>query len=50
MSEFFAMGGYGLFVWGSYSITAIVLLANVIAAIRKDNHIKKLINSKRNSR
>ena len=28
MSEFFAMGGYAAFVWPSYGLTALVLLAN----------------------
>jgi heme exporter protein D len=31
-SEFFAMGGYGLYVWGSYAATAVVLILNVLAA------------------
>jgi heme exporter protein D len=25
-SEFFAMGGYGLYVWGSYTVTAAWML------------------------
>ena len=25
-SEFFAMGGYGLYVWGSYVVTLLALL------------------------
>jgi heme exporter protein D len=25
-SEFFAMGGYGLYVWGSYLVTLVVML------------------------
>lgn len=25
-SEFFAMGGYGLYVWGSFGLTALVML------------------------
>jgi heme exporter protein D len=29
-SEFFAMGGYALYVWGSVAITAIVMAAEVI--------------------
>jgi len=28
-SEFFAMGGYGLYVWGSFGVTALALLAEV---------------------
>jgi len=34
-SEFFAMGGYGLFVWGAYGVTALCMLAEpVLAALR----------------
>jgi heme exporter protein D len=25
-SEFFAMGGYGLYVWGSYAVTLVAML------------------------
>jgi heme exporter protein D len=27
--NFFAMGGYGLYVWGSYAVTLIVLAAEI---------------------
>jgi heme exporter protein D len=33
MKEFFAMGGYAFYVWGSYGITALVLAAEVVAVI-----------------
>lgn len=34
-SEFFAMGGYGLYVWGSYAVTLVLMLAEpVLAALR----------------
>ena len=26
VGEFFAMGGYGLYVWGSYAVTSLLLL------------------------
>ena len=26
MSEFLSMGGYGLYVWGSYAVTALLML------------------------
>ena len=32
MKEFFYMGGYGLYVWGSYAIVAVVMYGNVVAA------------------
>jgi len=28
-SEFFAMGGYGLYVWGSFGVTALALVIEV---------------------
>ncbi len=31
--EFFAMGGYAFYVWTSYAVTFIVLLANIIIPI-----------------
>jgi heme exporter protein D len=35
-SEFFAMGGYGLYVWGSYAVTLIIMAAEpLIAAARR---------------
>jgi heme exporter protein D len=36
-SEFFAMGGYGLYVWGSFGVTAVVIAAEIwlVAARRK---------------
>jgi heme exporter protein D len=30
LSEFWAMGGYGLYVWGSYLVTVAVLAAEVL--------------------
>ena len=32
MSEFFAMGGYGLYVWGSFGGTALVIVAELLSA------------------
>ena len=32
-AEFFAMGGYGFYVWGSYAMT-VVLVASEIVAVR----------------
>ncbi len=33
LQEFFAMGGYGLYVWTSYGLTLVVLLANIIIPV-----------------
>ncbi|GAP36835.1 heme exporter protein CcmD [Piscinibacter sakaiensis] len=34
-SDFFAMGGHGLFVWGSYAVTALCLLIEPVLAVRR---------------
>lgn len=31
-SEFFAMGGYGLYVWGSYAVCALLMLGEPLLA------------------
>ena len=31
LAEFFAMGGYGFYVWGAYGITALIVVAEVLA-------------------
>jgi heme exporter protein D len=35
MDEFLHMGGYGLYVWGSYGVTLAVMLFEAVAAIRR---------------
>ena len=34
-SEFFAMGGYGLYVWGSYAVTAALMLLEPVLSARR---------------
>ena len=31
VAEFFAMGGYAPYVWGSYAVTALCLIVEVLA-------------------
>ncbi len=33
MMDFFAMGGYAFYVWGSYGMTALVVVAEIVALI-----------------
>ena len=35
MSEFFAMGGYGWYVWGSYGVTFLCLALEVFFLLKK---------------
>ncbi len=30
-ADFFAMGGYGLYVWGAFGVTALALLVELLA-------------------
>jgi heme exporter protein D len=34
-SDFFAMGGYGLYVWGSYLVTAVIMVVEPLLAARR---------------
>jgi len=35
LNEFFHMGGYAFYVWTSYGIALLVLLANVVMPLRQ---------------
>ena len=35
MHDFWAMGGYGVYVWPSYGITLLVLALNILPVWRK---------------
>ncbi|KZB71082.1 MULTISPECIES: heme exporter protein CcmD [Thalassospira] len=34
MSEFFSMGGYGSYIWASYGLTALAMIALLISTLR----------------
>jgi heme exporter protein D len=44
--EFFNMGGYGFYVWSSYGIAFIVLLANAISPILCERNLLKTLARK----
>ena len=35
MSDFFAMGGYAWYVWGSYGVTFLALLLEVVLLMKR---------------
>jgi heme exporter protein D len=35
MTEFFAMGGYAIYVWPSYALAFIVLVFNIVAPMQQ---------------
>jgi len=43
MSEFFHMGGYALYVWTSYGLTAATMIALYWSAKREQQHVKQQI-------
>ncbi len=45
MSDFFNMGGYGLYVWPSYALGAAVLVWNIVSARRL--HARALEHARR---
>jgi heme exporter protein D len=38
MSDFFAMGGYAWYVWGSYGVTFTLLAIEVVMLARRSRH------------
>lgn len=34
-SDFVAMGGYGFFVWGSYGVTAVLMITEAVLVVRR---------------
>lgn len=40
-SEFFSMGGYGPYVWGSYAVTFMLLTIEVLMVIKRKRAIAK---------
>jgi len=41
-SEFFDMGGYGLYVWGAYAVTAVLMLAEPWLVARRRERAAEL--------
>ena len=42
-SEFWAMGGYGLYVWGSYLVTLIFMVAEVVLVLARKRTILQFL-------
>lgn len=41
-TEFFHMGGYALYVWGSYGLAALILAINVILPLRERKRLLRM--------
>lgn len=45
VSDFFAMGGYALYVWGSFGATALVMLVESLLIRGQRKHILRNLRS-----
>jgi heme exporter protein D len=48
LNEFWAMGGYGLYVWGSYAVTLALLILEVVLLRKGRTQTLKLLKRMRN--
>jgi len=46
-SEFFSMGGYGAYVWGSYGVTFVLLGGEVLMLLKRKRDLAKRETSPR---
>ena len=44
MTDFFAMGGYGFYIWMAYGATAVVLVAEVLSLRAKRRAVSRPID------
>lgn len=47
-SEFWNMGGYALYVWGSFAITGLLILMEIFLLRKNRNHTLKQLKRMRN--
>ena len=40
-AEFFSMGGYGLYVWGAYAVTAALVGAELVILVRSGRTLRR---------
>ena len=43
LAEFFRMGGYAFYVWGSYAVVATVLVLNFVAPVLRHRRIRRAL-------
>ena len=44
LRDFFEMGGYGAYVWPAYGVTALVMLALLVATLRRLSARQKAVS------
>jgi len=43
-SKFFSMGGYALYVWGSYGVTFVLLVGEVLMLLKRKRNLARREN------
>lgn len=49
LEEFFRMGGYGFYVWGSFGVTALVLLVEPLLLKKRRSDALRLIRREKSA-
>jgi heme exporter protein D len=47
MQDFFAMGGYGFYVWGSVGVTALLMIIEPLLLFRRRQHLLQRLSRSR---
>ena len=50
IQTFFAMGGYGLYVWSAYGLTALVLIGGLCLARRREYRLLRQLDQHRQNK
>ncbi len=49
LSDFFAMGGYGFYVWGSYLVAIVCIIGEVVLIRSRKRTLYKYLGQKKRS-
>ncbi|MCX7179698.1 MAG: heme exporter protein CcmD [Proteobacteria bacterium] len=49
VGEFFAMGGYGFYVWGSFGVTALAMLIEPLLLRKRQNDVVNILRRERSA-
>ena len=47
LDDFIAMGGYGFYVWGSYLVTAVVVISEILMLRARRRAVEKIRQTQR---
>ena len=45
LSDFFAMGGYGFYVWGAYLVTAALIVVEIVAVRARLRNARRIADA-----